>query len=365
MMQAYIRVDSSLEIGTGHVMRCLTLADKLRKRGITVRFICREHVGHSADLIEENGFEVFLLPYVRINRKIRKRTRYSNWLGAPLKMDVSQTKEILKTGRADLLIIDHYAIDEQWERNFRDVSKKIIVIDDLADRKHDCDLMIDQNFHEDSKWRYQTLVPSHCKKFLGPSYALLREEFHEQWKKQKIREGSLRRILIFFGGIDQTNETGRAIESFLNLGRDDIQVDVVVGKSNPHIKELQTICQQYDNLHVYCQISNIAELMAQADLSIGAGGSTTWERCYLSLPSMVWSVAENQVEICKGLGKKKIIKYLGEKEIIETNLITEQLADMISNETERHTMSQLSYHFMKDVWPRQQMMIEELIRLDD
>ncbi|MGM9956184.1 MAG: UDP-2,4-diacetamido-2,4,6-trideoxy-beta-L-altropyranose hydrolase [Peribacillus sp.] len=364
-MQAYIRVDSSLEIGTGHVMRCLTLAGNLRKRGVTVRFICREHVGHSADLIEENGFEVFLLPVFQINGNTQNHTQYSNWLGAPLMVDVYQTKEILKTGSTDLLIIDHYAIDEQWERKFRDVSKKIMVIDDLADRKHDCDVLIDQNYHEHSKRRYETLVPSSCKKFLGPSYALLREEFHEQWKKQIIREGSLKRILIFFGGIDQTNETGRAIESFLNLGRDDIQVDVVVGKSNPHIKELKTICQPYDHVHVYCQVSNIAELMGQADLSIGAGGSTTWERCYLSLPSIVWSVAENQVEICKGLGRKKLIKYLGEKEAIETNFITEQLAEMIRNETERHAMSQLSYQFMKGVWPSQQMMIDELIRLDD
>lgn len=362
MMQAFIRVDSSIDIGTGHVMRCLTLGKSLRKLGVTVRFICREHPGHSCDFIGENGFEVLRLPVCKVYGHIQFHSQYSEWLGVPLMEDALQTKEILKNQQVDLLVIDHYAIDESWERIFRGISKRIIVIDDLANRKHDCDILIDQNYYEDFHSRYQTLVPHQCKLFLGPNYAILREEFHEQWKKQKIRDGSMSTILIFFGGIDQTNETKRAIDSFLRLGRDDIRVDVVVGRSNPHLKELEMICRRYENLHVHCQVSNIAEMMCQADLSIGAGGSTTWERCYLSLPSIVWSIAENQVEICKELGSKKVIKYIGEKEKIEDSFITQQLDEMINNEMERHVMSHISYHFMKDIRVSQQVMIEEMVK---
>ena len=169
--------------------------------------------------------------------------------------------------------------------------------------------------------------------------------------------------LDFFGGIDLTNETGRALDSFLKLGRDDIQVDVVVGKTNPHIKELETIYQRYDNVHVYCQVSNIAELMCLADLSIGAGGSTLWERCYLGLPSIVWSVAENQVEICcKALGKKGIIEYVGDKGKVEESFIAKKLCDMIKNEAKRNEMSCLNSHFMKDLHVSRQTMIGEIVR---
>lgn len=366
MMKAFIRVDASLDIGTGHVMRCLTLAGYLSKQGHTVHFICRELTGHLCDFIEENGFEVLRLPSCGVlNENNWNLSPYLKLLGVSLRVDAKQTMEILKQEIVDVLVIDHYAIDESWERNFRDVSKKIMVIDDLANRKHDCDLLLDQNFYENYPSRYHSLVPKQCKCYLGPRYVLLRQEFHEQWKKQSIRNGPVKRILIFFGGIDRTNETRRAIDSFLRLERGDIQVDVVVGRENPHIKELKRIYQRYDNLHFYCQVSNIAELMGQADLAIGAGGSTTWERCYLGLPSIVWSIAENQEEICKGLGRKKIIKYLGNKEMVEESSIEKQLIDMINNEVARHEMSCLSYHFMKNLHVSHQTMIEEIVRVDE
>ncbi|MGG4199225.1 UDP-2,4-diacetamido-2,4,6-trideoxy-beta-L-altropyranose hydrolase [Peribacillus frigoritolerans] len=364
-MNIIIRVDASIEIGTGHVMRCLTLAEKLRKQGNIVRFICREHNGHLCDFIELKGYNVLRLPAIQMNLKIPNYTQYSKWLGVPLSVDATQTKKLLKKCLVDLLIVDHYAINEVWEGSLREISNKIMVIDDLADRKHDCDFLIDQNYYEDYSSRYHSLVPPHCKTFLGPSYVLLRDEFYDQWREKKIRSGSVKRILIFFGGMDQTNETGKALATFLKMGRNDIQVDVVVGRSNRHKTELASICNQYDYLHFYCQVNNIAELMCQADLSIGAGGTTTWERCFLSLPSIVWSIAGNQVEICKTLARKKIIKYLGEKETLEQTFLTQQLENLIGNEVERNEMSRLSYLFMKDNVVNQQTMIKEIMRLDE
>ncbi|ULT56477.1 UDP-2,4-diacetamido-2,4,6-trideoxy-beta-L-altropyranose hydrolase [Neobacillus drentensis] len=360
-MNVYIRVDASIEIGTGHVMRCLTLAEKLQEQGADVRFICREHKGHLIDLITAKGYEVLVLKRPQENGMAPNGRGHTQWLGVPLSVDAHQTKELLMNCPCDLLIVDHYAINEDWEVLLRDQVKKIMVIDDLADRKHDCDFLLDQNFIQDYQNRYDSLLPSYCKTFLGPSYVLLRPEFYHQLKKQKLRTGAVKRILIFYGGIDHTNETGKALSSFLALGRNDIEVDVVVGQSNLYKMEIASICNMYEYLHFHCQIDNMAELMNWADLSIGAGGTTTWERCLLGLPSIVVSIAENQEEICKSLAKGKVITYLGEKETIEQSCLTRHLKILIENEAERTEMSRLSYQLMKDTMVSQQMMIKELM----
>lgn len=364
-MNVFIRVDASMDIGVGHVMRCLTLAGRLREQGNNVSFICREHNGHLCDFIEISGYKVLRLPAIQMDLNITNFTQHSKWLGVPLHVDALQTKKLLKNSLVDLLIVDHYAINEVWERSLREISNRIMVIDDLADRKHDCDFLIDQNYYENYPNRYHSLVSPHCKTFLGPSYVLLRDEFYDHWKEQKIRSGFVKRILIFFGGIDQTNETGKALAAFLKMDRNDIQVDVVVGRSNRHKIEIASLCNQYDYLHYYCQVNNIAELMCQADLSIGAGGTTTWERCFLSLPSIVWSVADNQVEICKSLGRKKIIKYLGDNEKLDEIFLTKQLDELIRNEVERNEMSRLSHLLMKDNIVNQETMIKEIVRMEE
>lgn len=363
-MNVYIRVDASIEIGAGHVMRCLTLAKKLGTRGATVTFICREHMGHLCDLIEENGYKVMRLPVSKDKDKILVHTVHSKWLGVPMEVDSVQTKKAIKKGPVDLLVVDHYAINEVWERSLREISTKIMVIDDLADRKHDCDYLIDQNYIENYQNRYHSLVPSYCKTFLGPYFVLLREEFYIQGSELKIRSGPVKRILLFFGGSDETNETKKALGAFLELGRRDIQVDVVVGHANPNKKEIAYICKKYDFLHLYCQVNHMAELMYHSDLSIGAGGATTWERCYLGLPSIVLSIADNQVEICETLGRKQLIKYVGEKERVKQSFLTKQIKELIDNEEERNKMSILSYLLMKENHMGQQMMIQEIMKVD-
>ena len=361
-MNVYIRTDASIEIGTGHVMRCLTLAGKLREQGADVCFICRKHKGHLCDLIQEKGYKVLKLPVPPGNIMTQNVTRHTQWLGVPLSVDANQTKELLSNGLVDLLIVDHYAINEEWERILRVQAKKMMVIDDLADRKHHCDFLLDQNFIINYQNRYHSLVPAHCKTFLGPNYVLLRAEFYNELRKQKLRKGAVKRILIFFGGIDHSNETGKALSSVLALGRNNIQVDVVVGQSNRYKDQIASICKMYDFLHFHCQIENMAEIMRLADLAIGAGGTTTWERCFLGLPSIVVSIAENQEEICQSLAKEKVIFYLGNKNSIEQSCLTRHLKRLIENQAERTEMSRLSYQLMKDTIVSQQMMIKELMR---
>lgn len=292
-------------------MRCLTLADALREKGAEVTFVCREHHGHLFELIESSGHQLLRLPLV--TSSIEGRLAHAYWLDASQEEDARQTAEALKTiGRADWLIIDHYALDVEWETAMRSCAKRIMVIDDLADRVHDCDVLLDQNLHlADMETRYERLVPARCKKLLGPKYALLRPEFREARSKLKMRDGSVKRIFVFFGGSDPTNETGKTLRAIQQLDRTDIAIDVIVGSTNPHQMDIADLCMQLPKATLYRQVNNMAELMAKADLAIGAGGGAMWERCSLGLPTIVVSVADNQQSGCEAAARQGAILYLG------------------------------------------------------
>ena len=265
------RVDSSTQIGSGHLMRCLTLAEKLNCQEKII-FISRNLSGNISNLVLKKGFKLILLKNEDLDLNLRG---YEKWLTVRQEQDAKETIEAIKNLNLELLIVDSYAIDVKWEKMLRPYVKKIMVIDDLANRKHDCDILLDQNYYQDIEIRYTGLVPEYCKLSLGPQYALLRDEFYEERKHLRVRDGSIRRILVFFGGSDQTNETMKAIQALVAIRRTDISVDVVVGGSNKNKEAVKRFCRQHENMNYYCQVNNMAELIHKADLAIGAGGSTT------------------------------------------------------------------------------------------
>lgn len=335
-MNIVIRTDSSLEIGTGHVMRCLTLAKQLRCNGADISFICRDFPGNSIYFIQQQGFKVFTL--TTLNKQHNLQWTINQW-----DKDAAETKEILNTFNktVDLLIVDHYGLDSKWEYEFRKSIKNIMVIDDLANRPHDCDLLLDQNYYLDMQNRYNGLVSDSCFKLLGPNNVLLRDEFLSIEVEKVNRNGSINNILIFFGGTDPTGETMKVLKAVKELNRCDIEYTVIVGVANPQRKEIQQICRQMPNVTFHCQVTNMAELMKKSDLAIGAGGSTTWERCYLGLPSIVVIVAENQKEVIHAVAEKEAVLSLGQsldvtKEKINKGIIRllnnrEQVINIISN----------------------------------
>ena len=308
-MRVAFRADASLAIGTGHAMRCLTLAEELRRRGAEVLFICRRHAGHLCGLISEKGFRVECLPGQNValdetpagpaSRAHRGEGEnlpaHTDWLGADWRLDAEQTAEAIRgLGVVDWLIVDHYALDARWESALRAVTRRIMVIDDLADRAHDCDLLLDQNLYPEMERRYEALVPTGCCTLLGPRYALLRPEFAEARAKLRERTGDVRRVLISFGGVDATNETQKAIEAVGDLPGSGVEVDVVIGGGNPHRNNLAAICARQPGVHLHLQTHRMAQLMVEADLSIGGGGTVAWERCAVGLPAISWPIAENQ-----------------------------------------------------------------------
>lgn len=295
------RVDSSENIGSGHVMRCLTLADTLKEQGAKIIFICRDHKGNIIDCIETKGHKVFRLPAPSSPKNNLDWNQHASWLGISWDQDVHETINLLETleWKPDLLIVDHYALDNNWELALRPFVDTIMVIDDLADRRHDCDFLLDQNFFDNLEKRYEDLISDRCLKLLGPSYSLLRPEFRETRVRKRKRHTNIKTIFIFFGGVDSTNETNKALKALLSIERHEIFVDVVVGEKNQHKSHIQALCKDFPNITFHSHIDNMYELMSRADLAIGAGGTTTWERFCLGIPSIVIAIADNQKETAR------------------------------------------------------------------
>ena len=300
-------------------MRCLTLAKKLKKEcDAEIHFISRDLEGNLNYLAVGNNFILHELPRPEENFNLQG---YESWLEVPRNVDAAETAEILKRlGKVNRLIVDSYALDITWEKVVRPFVGEIFVIDDLANRKHDCDILLDQNFYLNMKDRYADLVPPHCTLKLGPKYALLREEFYEVKKNLRKRDGSIKNILVFYGGIDATNETMKALQALDELKFPNLKVNVVVGAGNANKNLIKKYCREH-GFNFYCQVENMAELMNEADLSLGAGGTTTWERLFLELPTIVTAVAENQVQVCKDCAQNNLIHYLGYYDEVTVNKI--------------------------------------------
>jgi len=291
-MLVAFRTDASTQIGTGHFMRCLTLADALRQTGAEVRFLCRELPAHLAEMLAAK--DISHTPLVGLpSGPPAQDLAHSAWLWTDQEHDAQACLSALEGSMWDWMVVDHYALDLCWEGRMRESAKQIMVIDDLADRQHDCDLLLDQNYYADMQSRYEGKTPAHCQLLLGPRYALLRDEFHELRKQVHPRTGQVKKILVFFGGADADNYTGVAVQALSELGVPGIQVDVVIGAQHPAREEIGQACAAL-GYHCHVQTSRMAKLMAEADLAIGAGGSATWERCCMGLPALSICVAQNQ-----------------------------------------------------------------------
>lgn len=301
-MTVVFRADASIVIGSGHVMRCLALAGQLRRDGIDTHFVCRAHPGHLGEIILAQGHGLTLLP---MGQDRSSDPAHASWLGASWEEDAAATADAVAGRKADWLIVDHYALDARWEGDLRSQAGRIMVIDDLADRPHDCDLLLDQNIHA-SPDRYRNLVPEGCRLFLGPMFALLRPEFETGHGMARPRSGQVRRVLIAFGGTDPEDYTGMALTALDALRVPGIQVDIVVGMACPHREKLAERCASRPHTRFFCQSNRLAELMAEADLAIGAGGAMTWERACLGLPAVVLPISANQFPISRGAASRRL-----------------------------------------------------------
>ncbi|HQS58872.1 MAG: UDP-2,4-diacetamido-2,4,6-trideoxy-beta-L-altropyranose hydrolase [Gallionellales bacterium 35-53-114] len=340
-MKVAIRTDASSQIGTGHFMRCLALAESLKERGAKTRFVSRHLPEHLRSMLAGKGHEFVSLDRTQNDMPLDELA-HAHWLGVSQAQDAADSIRVLSDGAWDWLIVDHYALDTRWESALRRTTKRIMVIDDLADRQHDCDMLLDQNFYADMQARYANKIPSHCELLLGPRYALLRDEFRQLHNQVKPRNGSVKRILVFFGGVDVDNYTGRAIEALSEIGMSGKCVDVVIGAQHPCREQIKAACVMHGYI-CHIQTDKMAELMAAADLAIGAGGSATWERCCLGLPTLSICLAANQQRQIADAAQEGYLYSPATNKELEVVIKTHTIA-LLENEYLRRLISRRAMH---------------------
>jgi len=304
-MNITFRTDASLEIGTGHVMRCLTLARALRDVGAKCRFITRDLPGHLGDRIASEGFEVVLL-HAPDGGPFEGPPAHAAWAGVSWEQDAQQTRADLSAFAADWLALDHYAFDARWQQAALTNGTKLMVIDDLADRPHVCDLLLDQNLGRKPS-DYDGLISANTKCLIGPSYALLRPEFaalRAQALAHRAGRG-VKEVLITMGGVDAADATSAVLTALREAPLpQDVRITVVMGGNAPALARVEALAATMPwATQVVVDVPDMAARMASTDLAIGAAGSTTWERCSLGLPSVIVQIADNQAGIAQALTK--------------------------------------------------------------
>ncbi|MEK5140695.1 UDP-2,4-diacetamido-2,4,6-trideoxy-beta-L-altropyranose hydrolase [Paenibacillus sp. FSL M7-0134] len=315
-MKFLIRADASVAIGTGHVMRCLALAKSLIISGREVVVVFQQMPDHLVEKIKQIGCIPFYLNSKYPVGSIEDAVYVS-----------SKVNNAFQNG-FDWLIIDHYQISDIWEKEMSRIAKKLLVIDDLANRAHICNILLDQNLYEISDSRYNELT-NNAKQLIGPSYALLRDEFHLERQKVKTRSGTIRRVLVTFGGTDPTNETLKSLYALDKEGLLDsnLNFDILVGQSYAHLNELRKIVDSKKRLSLHIQSNSVAAIMNKADLAICSGGTLTWERYCMGLPGLVIAVAENQIHNAIMGEKLGIDRFLGFHSDVSDGHIVNNLKD--------------------------------------
>jgi UDP-2,4-diacetamido-2,4,6-trideoxy-beta-L-altropyranose hydrolase len=330
-MKIVFRVDASTVMGTGHVMRCRTLATALKKQGAKIQFVTRAHPGHLGDMLARDGFAVTLLPLpeIKIDDLACKEVDYLAWLGVSQQQDALQCIRALENQPCDWLIVDHYGLDYNWEKQLQPHTHKLMVIDDLANRTHVCDVLLDQNYTLAGEERYRPKVPAPCQLLLGPRYALLRPEYAQYRETMVPHTGEIRRILVFLGGADNGNITGMVLAALSAVRLAHLEVDVVIGANFIHKSCVTAQATARPNTRIHGPRPHLADLMAKADLAIGAGGATTWERLCMGLPSLVVGIADNQMPACEALKRDGLILFLGSAFGLDVDLIESALTKIL------------------------------------
>jgi UDP-2,4-diacetamido-2,4,6-trideoxy-beta-L-altropyranose hydrolase len=314
------RADASHGIGHGHVMRCLSLAGGLRSQGDRCLFVCQELAGNAIPLIEKAGFQAIPLS-ANATTALNAHDEF-HCIARVLGMK----------NKADWLIADHYSIDDKWESASRTIANRIMVIDDLANRSHSCDLLLDQNLGRELT-DYRKLVGKRTKLLIGPQYALLRPEFpqHRRDSICRRKHSRLHRILVNMGGTDPGNLTASVLCALekANLSPQ-LEVSAILGPSSPWASASRALVHKLNlTIKLFVGVDSMATHMSESDLAIGASGSTSWERCCLGLPSIIVVLADNQREIAQALHESKAAVLIDSENLsIElANFFSKQKAD--------------------------------------
>lgn len=335
-MNILFRVDASNIIGTGHVYRCLNFAQLYSKKH-TIYFVSKKHLFNLNEKIKEKYtcFELEIENLDNINLNI------NSWLGESENNDVKKTISVIKTNKLhiDWLIIDHYAINETWENEIKKYVKNICVIDDFTNRKHNCNILINQQIKEKEIVKYKNNINSDCKICVGNDYLLLNHQYYQLNINKNIEK--LKRINIFMGGSDTYNITEDIIDichDYIKKNNLNIIFDVIVGKSNKNAEKIKNKIKYLNNFHYYYDLKFIGDLLLEADLAIGAPGTSSYERCITQTPSLMICIADNQKTVIQKFIDSNTSIYCGNIDNYKLNLL-ENLIDLNNDPNKLRNMS--------------------------
>lgn len=319
-LRLLVRADASSELGSGHVLRSLALTDELRRRGGEAVFVCVDAPGHLAEWIWERGYAV---------RTIQAQC-------SPAADAQAMREAAAADGPFDWLWVDHYHLDARWEKAARGVARRIAAIDDMADRPHDVDLFVDYTHPFSEATLYDTLLPAGTSRLIGHEYVFLRQEFTEH--PVPVHDYSkVKRILVMLGGSDPPGMTDMVLDALDASAFAGVSVDVAVGLSNLRLAGLRRRLTESPNRKLHVQHPRPSDLMREADLCIGAGGMTSWERCYLGLPTLAIVIADNQVNITNMMAGYGALRDLGRGERLTIPKLQNYLRCAISDEAWRRS----------------------------
>jgi UDP-2,4-diacetamido-2,4,6-trideoxy-beta-L-altropyranose hydrolase len=286
--QVVFRLDASARIGSGHLMRCLALAEQLVRLGACCNFLVRPLEPGWHARIEAQGHTVLTLPPGDGAPPEPEAPAHAGWLDTSQRQDALDCQAALGARRVNWLVLDHYALDARWEHAMRASAERIMVIDDLADRPHAADLLLDQNLHTGADERYAALLPARSTCLLGPRFALLRPEFRDGPRHRQADR--MARVLVCFGGAAPIDANRRMLAALAGCGA--LEVTLIAAQAQHDV--LRAAAPANVRLALLTHSERMAELMREHDLALGAGGGMLWERFSQGVPSVVFGIAENQ-----------------------------------------------------------------------
>ncbi len=334
-MKIAFRADASPKIGSGHVMRCLALAEALRRRGDETCFIARAMPQSLRRRLEQSGHSVVLLqPSARTRAVDASDPPHAQWLDTDWETDASATLSALGSGDLDWLVVDHYALDARWSSRLRDRAKGVLAIDDVADRPLDADLVLDHNLQPDPQTRYlrRLIRPDPQKLMMGPTFALLRPEFSALASLRNQPPRPVETLLIAFGGGDDHGAAQRVLVELLAPPFEALRFIVVVGGLHPAKPDFEALSADHANIELFVDTAEVAQLMLRSDLAIGAGGGMTYERMCLGLPAITIALEHNQAEPAAYLAERGLSTYLGRIDQLPSGAVARAVARAIEGQ---------------------------------
>ena len=322
------RVDSSNVIGSGRFMRCYNLALELKHFNTT--FICRYLNNEQRKLLEDK--KIRLLINQTKSDQIYSDL-YLNWLGVTQEIDAIDTIENINSLENIILIVDSYSLSETWLNLINPLTIKTIVIDDLANRNFNCDMLIDHNYFKNYEYRYHNLVNENAIKLLGPKYSLISKSL-VKFKKEKPFFNHLNSILIYFGASDNYNLTLFTLDALLESKYKKLDFKIILRSDHKNFSQIEQLSNNLNNIELFSFTADIGDFFKKCDLAIGAGGTTTWERILVGIPSLIVTIAENQNKFIKDLKEDKFIYYLGNFSTLKKRDIIKKIDYLVKNKSD-------------------------------